>query len=503
MFHPDRENYLALAREAPYVPVWTEILADTETPISLYLRFSGSRDSFLLESVEGGENLGRYSFIGFDPLLTFTARNGRAYLTSAGATRLLEEQPLAALQSLLGRLALPPDDGPRFQGGLVGYLGYDLVRELEALPRGPVNDLQLPDTHLTLHRCYLVYDHVLRTVRITCLGRGGEDAGNGYEEAVAGVRHILAELERPLLERPLTGCHDGYPPAGKSLASEGVPWQASVTREDFVRMVTRAKEYIAAGDIFQVVLSQRLSLPFGGDPLTVYRRLRALNPSPYMFYLNFPEVQLVGASPEMLVRVEKGVIDYRPIAGTRPRGRTAAADRVLAAELLASEKERAEHLMLLDLGRNDVGRVAAPGSLQVPRQMVVEYYSHVMHLVSHITARLNAGRGALDALRACFPAGTVTGAPKVRAMAIIAELEPTARGPYAGAVGYLGLHGNLDTCIAIRTIAFTQGRAFIQAGAGIVADSDPGAEYEETLNKASALLQVLRDKEVTPRAVND
>ncbi|MGI9862192.1 anthranilate synthase component I [Moorella naiadis] len=503
MFHPDRETFLAMAREAPYVPVWTEILADTETPISLYLKFSGTRDSFLLESVEGGENLGRYSLIGFDPLLTFTVRDGRAYLTSAGVTRMLEEKPLAALYSLTGRLALPPGDGPRFQGGLVGYLGYDLVHELEALPGGPVNDLQLPDTHLILNRCYLVYDHVLQTVRITCLGRGGKDASDGYAEAVAMVRQILAELGRPLAEKTLTGCHDWSLPAGRPPMPAGIPWQASVSREDFIKMVTKAKEYIAAGDIFQVVLSQRLSLPFRGDPLAVYRRLRALNPSPYMFYLNFPEVQLVGASPEMLVRVEKGVIDYRPIAGTRPRGHTAAEDRALAAELLASEKERAEHLMLLDLGRNDVGRVAAPGSLQVPRQMVVEYYSHVMHLVSHITARLDAGREALDAMKACFPAGTVTGAPKVRAMEIIAELEPTARGPYAGAVGYLGLHGNLDTCITIRTIAFTRDRAFIQAGAGIVADSDPEAEYEETLNKARALLQVLRDQEVVFRAVND
>ncbi|WP_025774853.1 anthranilate synthase component I [Neomoorella thermoacetica] len=499
MFHPDRATYLDLARKAPYIPVWTEILADTETPISLYLKFAGGPDSFLLESVEGGENLGRYSLIGFDPLLTFTARSGKAYLSTNNATaRLLEEKPFKALNNLMASLSLPPGEGPRFQGGLVGYLGYDMVRELEALPPGPGNDLQIPDTHLTLHRCYLVYDHILRTVRITCLGRDGENALAGYEEAVAGVKGILEKLGRSS-----GGYRNGYPPAAGQLVPEGVSWQASVTRQEFTGMVTKAKEYIAAGDIFQVVLSQRLSLPFREDALVVYRHLRALNPSPYMFYLNFPEVQLVGASPEMLVRVERGTIDYRPIAGTRRRGRTAAEDRALAAELLASEKERAEHLMLLDLGRNDVGRIAVPGSLQVTRQMVVEYYSHVMHLVSSITARLAPGRSALDALLACFPAGTVTGAPKVRAMEIITELEPVNRGPYAGAVGYLGLHGNLDTCIAIRTIVFARGRAFIQAGAGIVADSDPEAEYEETLNKARALLQVLKKPEVGTRAAND
>ncbi|WP_258359044.1 anthranilate synthase component I [Moorella sulfitireducens (nom. illeg.)] len=493
MIRPDRQTFLDLAAKVPYIPVWAEVLADTETPISLYLRLANKTPSFLLESVEGGERLGRYSIMGFDPLLAFMIRSGKAYLTARGETYVLPEKPLAALRRLLARLTLPFGTGPRFMGGLVGFLGYDLVREIENLPGHAVDDLQLPCTYLTLHRVFLIYDHVLRTVRVACLGRGGKDAATAYEEAVAVVKSLVGELQRPAG----TGRQDG------NRVNANGSWQANITRQDFIRKVEKAKEYIAAGDIFQVVLSQRLSLPFAGDTLAVYRRLRTLNPSPYMFYLNLPEVKLVGASPEMLVRVEGGKIDYSPIAGTRPRGRTPREDQELTRELLASEKERAEHLMLLDLGRNDIGRVAAPGSLQIPRQMVVEYYSHVMHLVSSITARLAPGKDALDALLACFPAGTVTGAPKVRAMEIIAELEPTARGPYAGAVGYLGLHGNLDTCIAIRTITFTRGQAFVQAGAGIVADSDPAGEYEETLNKARALLQVLNTREEENYAAND
>ncbi|MDN5344023.1 MAG: anthranilate synthase component [Clostridia bacterium] len=494
LIQPDQQTYLDLARRAPYVPVWTETLADTWTPVSLFQHLAAKTGSFLLESVEGGERLGRYSFLGFDPLLTFSIRAGKAYLTTGAQTRPLPGKPLVALRQLLEQLSLPPAGGPRFGGGLVGYLGYDVVRELESLPAHANNDLQLPDASLALHRVILIYDHARQTLRATCLGRGGEEATGGYAEAVATLRRLLATLGRP---------GEAIQGAASLNPSYVGSWQANITRRSFIDGVKKAREYIAAGDIFQVVLSQRLSLPFAGDTLAVYRRLRALNPSPYMFYLALPEVTLVGASPEMLVRVEEGKIDYSPIAGTRPRGRTREEDRELAAELLASTKERAEHLMLLDLGRNDVGRVAAPGSLRVHRQMEVEYYSHVMHLVSGITARLTPGRDALDALLACFPAGTVTGAPKVRAMEILAELEPTVRGPYAGAVGYLGLHGNLDTCIAIRTIAFTRGQAYVQAGAGIVADSDPEAEYEETLNKARALLQVLAAGEERKYAAND
>ncbi|PRR74698.1 anthranilate synthase component I [Neomoorella humiferrea] len=480
---PDRQTYLdlSISTRVPYIPVWTEILADTETPISLYLRLANKPHSFLLESIEGGERLGRYSLIGYDPLITFIIRAGRAYITAGRKTDLLPEKPLTALRRLLTRLSLPFNNSSRFSGGLVGYLGYDLVREIENLPQHTVDDLQLPDAYLTLHRTFLIYDHLRRTVRVACLGQGGEEAARSYEEAVAVINSLVKNLERPAR---IKGDKD------KGVVSGG-SWQANMTRKEFIAKVQRAKDYIAAGDIFQVVLSQRLNSPFHGDPLAVYRRLRVLNPSPYMFYLNLPGVQLVGSSPEMLVRVEGDRIDYSPIAGTRPRGRTPKEEQHLMQELLNDEKERAEHLMLLDLGRNDVGKVAVPGSIQVPRQMVVEYYSHVMHLVSSITARLAPDKKALDALLACFPAGTVTGAPKVRAMEIIAELEPTARGPYAGAVGYLSLNGNLDTCIAIRTIIFTGGRAFVQAGAGIVADSEPAAEYEETLNKARAMLQVL------------
>ncbi|MDK2820232.1 MAG: anthranilate synthase component [Clostridia bacterium] len=485
VIEPDFKTYQSLAKDAPYVPVWTEILADTETPISLYLKLGNSSNSFLLESVEGGERLGRYSIIGYNPLLTFKTINGKAYTVTVGQEKELTEKPLDALYKLINQLSLPPITEPRFLGGLVGFLGYDLVRELENLPEHENDDLELPSTYLTLHQELLIYDHVKRTVRVAYLGRGGEMTKDGYEKAVEKVKEIVKKISTPMVTEKVN--------SEFSLIGS---WEANLTRKEFMERVEKAKEYIAAGDIFQVVLSQRFNSPYKGDPLVIYRQLRALNPSPYMFYLNYPEVQLVGASPEMLVQVENGVINYRPIAGTRPRGHSEAEDRALAQELSNDEKERAEHLMLLDLGRNDVGKVAVPGSIQIPEQMVVEYYSHVMHLVSSITGRLAPGKNALDALLACFPAGTVTGAPKVRAMEIIAELEKVARGPYSGAVGYFSLHGNLDTCITIRNIVFTSGQAFVQVGAGIVADSDPAREYDETINKARALFRVLSGQEV-------
>ncbi|MDN5348469.1 MAG: anthranilate synthase component [Clostridia bacterium] len=484
-------------------PVWEETLADTETPISLYLRFAyGSPGSFLLESVEGGERLGRYSIIGFDPILSFTSRGGITVIRGASGHEEFQFKgnPFDFLRQYLNRLTLASQEGlPRFSGGLVGYLGYDLVRFLERLPEKARDDLGLPDAYLFLNRFYLIYDHLRRTVKVLCLVHttGGEEA---YRAAALRVKAICREIAggktKPGLAQAGAMAHQaeaGIDPQFLMPHQEERGCCFNMTREEFIAKVRRIKEYIAAGDVLQVVLSQRMSVSFRGDTFKVYRNLRSLNPSPYMFYLNFPGVQLAGSSPEMLVRVENGEIENRPIAGTRPRGRNAEEDQALARELAANEKERAEHLMLVDLGRNDVGRVAQAGTVMVPQFMQIENYSHVMHLVSSVTGKLAPGKEALDALMACFPAGTVSGAPKVRAMEIIEELEPTRRGPYAGAVGYLGLNGNLDTCIAIRTLVFSGGQAYVQAGAGIVADSDPEAEYQETLHKAAALLQVMEE----------
>ncbi|HHP50315.1 MAG TPA: anthranilate synthase component I, partial [Moorella mulderi] len=386
-----------------------------------------------------------------------------------------------ALKHLVQDLTLPLKVGPRFCGGLVGYLAYDLVHYLENIPPPSEDDWDLPEIYMILPRIFLVYDHLLRKLLVGCLAPSSEGL-KGYREAVDRIRSLMEALQAPLDSN-----RDGGFTCG--------PLQTDMSPEEFLSKVRRAKEYIQEENVLQIVLAQRFTLPFQGNPFSVYRRLRSLNPSPYMFYLHFPEVQLVGSSPEMLVRVEDREIQYNPIAGTRPRGRTREEERRLREELVSSEKDRLEHLMLLDLARNDVGKVAAPGTLRISRQMEVELYSHVMHLVSTLKATLAPGKEPLDALWACFPAGTVTGAPKIKAMEIIAELEPVARGPYGGAVGYLSLNGNLDTCITIRTIIFHRGRAVVQAGAGIVADSSPGGEYQETLNKAQALLQVLTGRE--------
>ena len=401
---------------------------------------------------------------------------------------------------------------PRFYGGAVGYFAYDLVRWLERLPSTTGDDLNLPDMVLLFTGTLLVMDHLRHTLRVVVNTLPGSRPEVARRRAVERIEHIWRLINGPVssVDRPADGFYgslrEGNGPAtggeGDSVTG-GEPMNkaalqelpSSVTREEFQSLVRRAKEYIRQGDILQVVLSQRLQVPFAGDPFQVYRRLRRINPSPYLYYLDLGDVAIAGSSPEMLVRVENGMAETRPIAGTRPRGASAGVDEALAAELLVDPKERAEHVMLVDLGRNDLGRVCKPGTVTVPQFMVVEKYSHVMHLVSAVRGNLAEGRTAFDALKACFPAGTVSGAPKVRAMEIIEELEPESRGPYAGAVGYLGYNGNLDTAITIRTIVFHRGYAYVQAGAGIVADSDPEREYQETLNKARALLQTLAASE--------
>lgn len=464
-----------------FIPLSKDFPADTETPVSLYLKLASYPYSYLLESVEGGEVLGRYSFIGFDPILIFRCAGSQAEIFFRGK-RFAADRPLDLLRELAGHLKAMdcPPDMPRFFGGLVGYFSYDFSRYLEKIPDLGKPALDLPEVYLVLNRVVVIYDHLTRQARIVVLRQAGD---KGDEER---AHEVIVEVYRRLTKSDLA-----VPPEGFNISPElGFP-ELSMSRKEFLAKVGEIKRHIAAGDCIQVVLSQRLTVPFAGHPFDVYRRLRQINPSPYLFYLNFPEVQLAGSSPEMLVRVEDGLITTRPIAGTRKRGLTRNEDITLAEELQKDEKERAEHLMLLDLGRNDVGKTAFPGTVKISRLMEVERYSHVMHLVSEVTGGLPEDKTSLEAFLACFPAGTVAGAPKIRAMQIIEELETVKRGPYAGAVGYLGLNGNLDTCIAIRTVIFTKGKAVIQAGAGIVADSVPEKEYQEVMAKAEASLQAL------------
>lgn len=479
---PGREEYLSLSNKYNLIPVSREINADLDTPISIYKKVAPRGPAYLLESVEGGENLARYSFIGFDPFLTFTARGGETVISGPGRQETAAGSPLDILEKVMAGFQVPRQPGlPRFFGGAVGYLGYDAVRFFEKIevPRRGVPDL--PDCSFIFAGTVLIFDHVRRTLAIVINSIPGDDPGASYDRAAGQIDRVAG-----LVAGSLSGL-DRSPGSGPA----GGVVDANISREDFMRRVDQAKEYIRAGDILQVVLSRRIRVPFRGDSFEVYRRLRALNPSPYLYYLDLGGIRVVGSSPEMLVRVEGGLAETCPIAGTRPRGRSPEEDEVLARNLLEDEKERAEHLMLVDLGRNDLGKVCVTGSVKLARFMEIEKFSHVMHLVSRVRGRLAPGKNCFDALKACFPAGTVSGAPKVRAMEIIGELEPDGRGIYAGAIGYFGFSGNLDTAIAIRTVVIHGGNAYVQAGAGIVADSDPGREYEETVNKAKALLKTM------------
>ena len=517
--YPTLEQARELARQGNLIPVYREVLADMETPVSVYRKIARGGFSFLLESVEGGERLARYSFIGTEPRLTVTLRDGNAVTRSADG---LEQRgtfsdPLDFVRDLLAPykpVALP--DMPRFQGGAVGYLAYECVRYFEDLPTPERDDLGLPDAVLMLADSLVVFDHVKHRMRILAhadlMGYGG-DVDAAYAAAVVRVNEIAARLAggrcappdpladssgtslaalarppSPLADSRRASLASSLGPRGPQATSE---LTSTFTKDVYESAVGHAKEYISDGDVIQVVPSQRLSRRVGASPFSCYRALRAVNPSPYMYFLELGDIHIVGASPEMLVQVEDGVVRTRPIAGTRPRGTDEKEDAALAAELLADEKERAEHIMLVDLGRNDVGRVSAPGTVKVTTLMEVERYSHVMHIVSQVEGRLREGCDAYDALRSCFPAGTVSGAPKIRAMQIIAEIEPCRRGLYAGAVGYFSYGGNLDTAIAIRTMVIKDGVAHVQAGGGVVYDSVPATEWQETLNKAAALLRAL------------
>jgi len=475
------EAFKDLAQRGTFVPVYKEIVADLLTPVSAFLKVAEHADyAFLLESVEGGEQVARYSFLGKDPFLIVRARGGKVLIDRAGQTSESDKPFMATIRELMAGFHSPFVPGlPRFTGGAVGYLGYDAAAWFE-----PV-ELQLAtreddEAGFMLFDTVLAFDHVRHRILIIANARisGDEDLESLYQFACAKVEFVERELERALSKT--------VPPSGTTLDVT-----SNVTREEFESMVRTAKEYIAAGDIYQVVLSQRFQASIDADPFTVYRALRHVNPSPYMYFLRVGGRSIVGSSPEMLVRVEGRQVQTHPIAGTRPRGRTEDEDVRLGEELKRNEKERAEHVMLVDLGRNDVGRVAKYGTVRVPTYMTIERYSHVMHLVSIVEGKLDDHHDRLDALVACFPAGTVSGAPKVRAMEIIAELENRRRGVYAGAVGYLDFAGNLDFCITIRTVLIEDGQAYVQAGAGIVADSNPTAEYEETRDKARAVIRAL------------
>ncbi len=482
MYYPSFDAFKAKASQGNLIPVYREIMADLETPVAAFLKLDRGDFSFLLESVEGGEKWGRYCFLGGEPSIIFQSKGSRVEITRNGHVAIQEGvDPLDALKQLMGDYHPVEVEGlPRFFGGAVGYLTYDMVRFFERLPDQTVDDLSVPDSMFMITDTIVIFDHMLQKIKVVSNALIDGPPEKAYQEAITKIDQLIARLRQPVPPRSM-----------RQLPLEPATLTSNFTKEAYERVVERAKEYIRAGDIIQVVPSQRFEAPIGVEPFDIYRALRTVNPSPYMFYLKFRDLRLVGSSPEVNVRLEGLLIELRPLAGTRRRGRDAAEDLDIAAELMQDPKERAEHIMLVDLGRNDVGRVAKIGSVKVTELLQVEKYSHVMHLVSHVVGELAEGKDCYDVMRATFPQGTVSGAPKIRAMEIIEELEPTKRGPYAGAVGYFGYSGNMDTCIALRTMTVKGSTAYLQAGGGVVADSVPELEYEETLNKARALMRAI------------
>jgi len=480
---PSLSQFKRMAAQGNLIPVYGEFLADTETPVSAYLKIKDKAFSYLLESADGGTTWGRYSFIGYKPFLVARFKNRQMEISKGDETILLSqvENPLAVLRDLASQYcSVASRNLPPFQGGLVGFFNYDLIRTWEQVP-GNCLDKNSPECIFTASRRLIIFDHLTHKITVVAHAhlREETDPEAAYFQACHAVRETISELRQPV----------SFTMEENDLEISAL--KANMKKERFIAAVERTKEYIAAGDAIQVVLSQRFEGRVSGEDFALYRNLRSINPSPYMFYLNFGESRLIGASPEILVRLMDGRIELRPIAGTRPRGKDEETDQMLEKELMADPKERAEHIMLVDLGRNDAGKVAKPGTVTVPRLMEVERYSHVMHLVSRVEADLNPGKDAFDLFMSAFPAGTVSGAPKIRAMEIIHELEPSPRGSYAGAVGYFGFNGNMDFCITIRTITLNKDRLSFQVGAGIVADSDPESEYQETLNKAGAMFQAI------------
>ena len=501
-YMPDFDRFMQLAAGTDFVPVYRQLVSDVVTPVQAFQRLDSTTAACLFESVIGGEKVGRYSFLASDPFLWIKAYGNQVTVATLQRPRDKISAAQPSWETTSFESANPFDtlrqhvramhvahlpELPPFIGGAVGYAGYDTVRYAENLPHAPHDDRQLPDLWFALYDHMVVFDHVQKTVIVLALADVRDKQSAALQQAYAAVcrrvDHLVDQLATP---------NDSLQIADISTAGEvSLKFESNLTQSEFEDSVRKCVEYIRAGDIFQVVISQRLQIKFAAPPFELYRTLRVVNPSPFMFYLRTPEVTLVGSSPEILVRVVDGLVTVRPLAGTRKRGRDEAEDKRLAEELLADPKECAEHVMLVDLGRNDVGRVAKYGSVQISDVMVIERYSHVMHITSNVTGQLRDDCDAFDALAACLPAGTVSGAPKVRAMEIIDEIEPTRRGPYAGAVGYIDFAGNMDTCIALRTVAIHNDIAYLQVGAGIVADSVPETEYQETMNKARGMLKAI------------
>ena len=491
MYYPTLEDFREAAKSGNTIPVYRSILADMETPVSAFYKLKSDNFAFLLESVEGGENLARYSFLGSQPSVLFHSKGHQVTIEylEKGETVVQEyEDPLRALEELMQNYRpVDTEELPKFHGGAVGYMSYDMVRFVEELPDDTEDDLQLPDCFFMIAETLLIFDHVNHQIKVVANAHIDGDVDEAYTDALVKIDALVEKLtatSEPHLRSKHSDPQEGY----DEILSDP---QSNFTKSGYETAVRRAKEYITAGDIIQAVISQRLSCPVSVDPFEVYRALRIVNPSPYMYYLKLDGFDIVGASPEMMVRVEDGLAQHRPLAGTRPRGKTTEEDLEMERSLLADPKERAEHVMLVDLGRNDFGRVCKYHTVEVTDLMIVERFSHVMHIVSHVIGRLREHVTAFDVIRACLPAGTLSGAPKVRAMEIIDELESTRRGTYGGAVGYFSFSGSTDTAITIRTAVIKDSTAYVQAGAGIVADSVPETEYYETLNKAKAMLSAI------------
>jgi len=491
MYYPSKKEFIKLAKKGNLIPVYREIMADFETPLSSFINIDEGKFSYLLESVEGGERIARYSFLGSSPSLVFMSKGRKITITEGGRKKVFQskEGPLAEIEKIMKKFSFVPVKGlPRFSGGLVGYMGYDVVRFFEKIPDTAKDDLKIPDSIFVLTDTILIFDHVDRKIKIVSNAFVEKSAPSSYDEAVRKIEKIAAKL----LENKKT--LSGSVKRRKNPAARRVV-ESNFTKAQFMQSVKKAKKYIKSGDIIQAVLSQRFKTGIKCRPFDIYRALRSINPSPYMFYLKFGKLRLIGASPEIMVRCEDKKVELRPIAGTRPRGVNAEEDKRLAKELLNDPKERAEHIMLVDLGRNDVGRVCRFDTVKVTEFMRIEKYSHVMHIVSDVSGILERGKNVFDVVKASFPAGTVTGAPKIRAMEIIDELEKVKRATYAGSIGYFSFSGNLDTAITIRTALVKGKTAYIQAGAGIVADSNPAKEYQETINKAKAMLKAIEQAE--------
>lgn len=486
MYTPSFEEFKKMSKQGNLIPVCREIMADMETPVSAFLKIKEGKYSFLLESVEGGEKWARYSFLGSNPSITFFSKGNKSTIIKNGGSEVLDNHgdPLGVLKKLMAEYKPVSLKGlPRFFGGAVGFLSYDMVKFFEDLPNTVEDDLNQPDAVFIVTDSILIFDNVTHKIKIVSNAfLNDDDLRGAYDKAIEKIESIFSRLQKPVDLDFLNK---------NSNSNKKLKIESNFTKEDFKKVVLKCKEYIYNGDVIQVVLSQRLKTAISTDPINIYRALRTFNPSPYMYYLQLGEIEIVGTSPEVLVRIEENEVVLRPIAGTRPRGKTEDEDADLEKELLKDEKERAEHIMLLDLGRNDLGRIAKTGSVIVNEQMTIEKYSHVMHIVSNVKAELKKGTNSYDVLKAVFPAGTVSGAPKIRAMEIIDELEPTLRGLYAGAVGYFSFTGNMDTAIAIRTLLIENKTAYLGVGAGIVADSDPDKEYQETMNKGKALLKAI------------